>query len=438
MATCLQSINLMGAYLSLQVLNPSTVTPLSFTPTVNKLFRFSITQPSSLLFNINLTPSATPFMAAQATFYKWNGNISNIQLIGSVNLNNPTISFSRDFEFGNYIVCFRSLNGSYSGSVTYTASNYPTTSFMSARLSSGETLSRPQITILPLPGICEEPIFYEIIEGALPPGLTMNSLGIIEGFLPNLDCIKDTEKLSPSFNWFYQDVDGNYQPYGYRWRFKVKIYLPSYPDVAQEAWFCIKIHNNWDFDRDNFIRQAPFDRTRQIEIIKEPERLPQTVCYEPCEDDQDTVIFRPQKIQDLGCAECDAPAVDVVLIPIPQPLKKKPITEIAEWFEKYQNEIFKSKDIQEFVDRLKKTEAWKLFMAQKLMDDEEKLKSEKIITTSIVNDSLQISVLSPYRDAEELFDLVDRLRLQENQKLPNSCDISHGENITATLSIGVL
>lgn len=434
MATCIQSINLMPSYLGLEQILPSTLTPFSFTPTVNKLFRLSTLSPISVLFNISLVPSGTPVIAAQLAIYKFNGSAATSVLVGTINLNNPTMSFSRDFEFGNYILCFRSLSGSYSAQVTGFFTTYPTTSFMSVRFSHGENLQRPEMGVPPLPSPCEEPLFYEILDGELPPGLVMNSLGIIEGTLPNLDCIDETKDYSPSINWFYQDSDGVYQPWGLRWRFKVKMFIASMPDVFQEAWFCIKIHNNWSYDRDNFIEQAPFDRTRRIEIVQEPTLLPKNVCYVPCDDDKDTVIFKPQKIQDPGCDTCDGNPVDVILVPIPQILKQKPITEIAKWYEKFKDEIFESKDLKQFAERLKQTEAWKLYLQQIAFTDEERLNNGKIIVANVLNDALQISIISPYRDVEELPDMMERLRLIQNETLPFTLELNSGETFSATMS----
>ena len=35
--------------------------------------------------------------------------------------------------------------------------------------------------------------------------------------------------------------------------------IDGMPDVTAEEWFCVKVHNNWSIDRDNFLAQAGKD-----------------------------------------------------------------------------------------------------------------------------------------------------------------------------------
>lgn len=431
MATCVETINSIP-YNSIQVLNPSTLTPFSFTTTNNKLFRFQSTTSTSVLFNFNFVPSGV-ITNIQISFYRYEGpSIAPVSL-GYINIVDTSTAFSRDFTAGNFIVCIRSISGSYNANVVANFTTYPTTAFFQPRFYTGEQTSRFDIEIEPLPNPCDEPLFYEIVDGSLPPGIVMNSLGILQGTLPNLDCISETEEMSPSVNWYWTDTDGAYQPWGYRWRFKVKVFIASMPDVFSESWFCIKLHNNWDFDTENFLEQAPFDRTRQIEIVKDPETLPRNVCFMPCEEDEDTVVFVPKKLDEKKCKDCDGQPVEVVLVPIPPIFVKKPVSEIAQWYQENRDKIFSSPDMNEFAERLKQSEAWKIYIKQLQYNDTEQLNNGLNVNVSTLNGMLQISSTSIYR-GEDLTELMERLRLEVNQTLPFTVEASAGETLSLTIS----
>jgi hypothetical protein len=97
-------------------------------------------------------------------------------------------------------------------------------------------------------------------------------------------------------------MDDNWQPWGHQWRFKLKVWMAELPDVTSEQWFCIRIHNNWSWDRDN---KPPIEYEEEIfeEIAEEPsieyeeeiakEPIPADIC---CEGEIEPEPFVPQPI----------------------------------------------------------------------------------------------------------------------------------------------
>lgn len=437
MTTCTTSISSVP-FDSIQVLNPSTITPVGpINGTVNKLFRFKITSSYSVSFTVNLTPSLGSTVNAQLSIFSYNETTGLISSIGSVALNNLTTNFTRDFEAGSYIICIRPVTGSYTGTIIGNFTKFPGVAMMSATMYHGQTFYSNTGTIdVPQDIECNDALYFTLIDGKLPPGLQMSQLGLITGRLPNLDCIEDTAALSPSVNWYYKDFDGSVQPWGFQWRFKVRVYLSTNNAVFADEWFCIKVHNNWSIDRDNFVSQIPFERFRKIEIVEEALRLPDTVCVMPCDLADDAKVFEPSPILEAKCPSCDADQeVRVELIPLPPILKKKPATEIALWYAEYGNRIFESPEMNEFSRRLKESEAWRLYMAGIGMADRDDTTLSDLIVSVATNPDgfLQISVIDPIENENDLDVMLERLRVRENQKLPITPNAYVGETLSASL-----
>lgn len=436
MATCSASISA-TTFPAIDVLNPSTVTPIgSINTTTNKLFRFTITSSNTISFTITLAPTSGSLVNAQVSIYRYDGPGAIVSM-GGVSLTNPSTSFVRDFEAGSYIICIRPISGSYTGTIVGTFSAYPSTALLSATFRHGESFYSETGTIdVPFGIDCNDPLYFTILEGKLPPGLQMSQLGMIRGTLPNLDCIEETANLSPSVNWYFKDMDGNVQPWGFQWRFKVRVYLSTNHNIYADEWFCIMVHNNWSLDRDNFLENAPFERFRQIEIVQEALKLPDTVCYMPCDQVDAAKIFDPTPILEAKCPTCDASKeVSVELVPLPPILKSKPASEIAKWFAKYGGREFESTEMNEFVKTLRASEAWRLYMAgEGFADTDNTTLSDLIVSVATTEDgNLQISVIDPVEDENDLDVMLERLRQRENQKLPITVYAWTGEALTADL-----
>lgn len=436
MATCSASISA-TTFSAIEVINPSTVTPIgAINTTTNKLFRFTITSSNTISFTIKLAQTSGALVNAQVSIYRYDGPGAIISM-GSVALSNPSTSFVRDFESGSYVICIRQITGSYTGTIVGTFSAFPSTALMSAVIRHGETFYSNTGTIdVPSRINCDDPLYFTILDGKLPPGLQMSQLGMISGTLPNLDCLEETTNLSPSTNWYFRDMDGAVQPWGFQWRFKVRVYLSTNHAIYADEWFCIMVHNNWSLDRDNFLANAPFERFRQIEIVQDALKLPDTVCYMPCDQVDADKIFDPTPILEAKCPTCDASKeVNVELVPLPPVLKSKPASEIAKWFAQYGGREFESTEMNEFVKTLQASEAWRLYMAGEGFGDTDTTTLSDLIVSVATNGdgNLQISVIDPVEDENDLDVMLERMRIRENQKLPITVYAWTGEALTADL-----
>ena len=430
MASCIQSIGdtTIGA---IPELFPSTITPFSFNSTLNKLFKFDTETNTTISFAVNMYRSGGSIVNSTISIYKINDD-SSIDVIGSVNITDTYTVFNRDFQPGVYVLCMRTFIGSYTGNITTSYVNFPITQRMAPKMYHGQTLTVDLIVEEPsVP--CDEPIFFEILEGELPPGIHLTLNGFLEGVLPNLDCIEETAELSPSVNWLFVDEDG-YKPWGYRWRFKMRAYLANKPYIFHDEWFCIQVHNNWDFDRDNFLAQAPFDRVRTVEIIEQPKKLPENICCEQDPNDPDTVIFVPQKIEPPKCVPCEEENTSqLILVPIPEPLSEKPVSEIAKWYEKYQNTIFDNNELNNFANSLKRTKAWETFLKQRNINGLQTLDDGRNIIVESQNGNLEIAVTSNINATH--FDVImERLRNLQNEKLPMTHQGYTGESLSIVIT----
>lgn len=141
------------------------------------------------------------------------------------------------------------------------------------------------------PQICNEPLFYELIEGEMPPGLVLYQHdGLIKGVIGNMDCV---EGDSPSFNWFYTNHDGHNQSWARMFRFKLRISLLNDSKIYDDQWFCIRVHNNWSYDLMKY-EEAIQLSTETIQIsgdtislspiaVIEEQQSPKYECL-PCQD----------------------------------------------------------------------------------------------------------------------------------------------------------
>lgn len=430
MATCIESIGSTPIG-SIQELQPSTLTPFAVSTVMNKLFRFQTEANTTARFNINLTPQVGSTIRCSLSIYRMDGTTP--VLIGTVTLGDPNTIFSRDFPPAQYIICIRSVLGTYTGNIVSTYTNFPITQRFQPVMYHGQSMVVTELVVEAPANPCDEPIYFRILEGELPPGIDLTLNGMLEGQLPNLDCIDETADLPPSVNWLYMDTSGAYQPWGLRWKFKVRAYLANFPAIYIDEWFCIQIHNNWDFDRDNFLEQAPFDRVRTIEIIQEPTRLPENICCVPHESDPDTVVFVPQKIEPPKCIPCDEEATSMVtLVPIPPIFRETPVSEIAKWYNEHRNTVFNNSALDNFADSLKKTKAWQAYMENLALDGSDTTSDGRNITVSSRNGDLEIMVSSNLDDTH--FDVIlEKLRTLQNQKLPMTFEGHHGESMTIEL-----
>lgn len=440
MATCTQSIvaAIASGIGSVPELFPNTLTPISFTQVTNQLLRINIPTFQTVNFSVVLSAVGS-LTAVNVSFSVYRMDTpTTFTDMGGVILSELNSSFTKDFTIGNYVICIRTNNlTGYTGTVLGAFTGYPTTAQFAPVANDGASVVFQFDNIRP-PRPCDEAMFFEILEGALPPGIAMDPLGKVRGILPNLDCIDPEDQFSPSQNWLFEQ-DGTVYPWGRQWRFKVRVSLQDYPESFSDDWFCIRIHNNWDFDRDNFLAQVPFDSFREIEIIEPPKKLPETLCIEKCKEEPP--VFVPQPIQEI-CAPCVNPDIvtDVALIPIPETLSKLPPNQFMIWYDQNMNKDLSGEcpEVQVFMENLKNSPLFKKLLAQNGLGGERK-SSEKtaleLLIASQFQNFLQItaSTMIEGRNPEDLDFQMQMWRNQENQRLPITANGLTGESLSVNL-----
>jgi hypothetical protein len=441
MATCLQTItNAIGTGQvgTIPELSPNTLTPLAFGSANNELFIMKLPVFQAIQFQVQLVPQGSGSnISVTIEIYSLNAD-NTVTSQGSVGISDLGSGFSKDFNQGTYFLCIRTTAGSYTGTILASFRGYPTTSYFSFSAWDGAVLTYKFDDTRP-PQPCDEPLFFEIVEGSLPPGIVMTALGKVQGILPNMDCVEENKDLSPSQNWYQQESDGSYTPWGRQWRFKVKVYLAEFPDSFDLDWFCIRIVNNWNFDRDNFLSQMPFTNVRQVEIIEQPQTIP-TICFEPC-DIVTPVDIIPVPLKEV-CASCDSAEVetDVTLIQIPKQVANVSVADLPIWYVANQDKFFASEEVNKFIANLQDSYAFKLLLAQAGLiapitsaDDA----ARTAVNISEFNNFVQISVSSLVdgRNTTDLDTMMLQWRDEQNQKLPITLSAYEGETMMSlTLS----
>lgn len=419
MPTCLQSANdvLTGpGYESLTNVFANTITPFSTTTATNHLFRLQ--SPTFQTVNFTFTLNTPPYNSS-LSILRVSG--STAIPIASVNLTSGTTVFTADLAIGQYIICLRST-GNQTGSFIGSFTGYATTAFLQPRGYSGQFSILNELKTKPRERVCTEPLFFELVEGSLPPGLTMDSLGTIRGQLPNLDCLPDP--LSPSMNWWYEENDSTLWPWGRQWRFRVDLWVEVAAETRVTEWFCVKVHNNWDFDQAKFLGQAPFDRIEKIKVVEPPATLPKMIC-EPCSPPTNERVFlAPKPLDADNCPACGSPDQDtsIELIPIPDSLCMIPANELLAWFEEEREGDDTNPEIVKFKKDLAKSESFRILRERAGYipgDDFTDRQRELIfVTASNYQNFLQLSQVRLNPNANDLAFLVDMWKDQQNQILP--------------------
>lgn len=193
------------------------------------------------------------------SFYSIVGTV--VKPLSSTTMSDWTLSFNKEFTAGQMIVFEIESKYDITGKGILKVTNFSPVAFFNFKIMVSSWISGFDIVVKRKPIECHENLSYELIEGELPDGLRLTVDGRLVGIGPNLDCLEDTQNLSPSFNWFYSNNDGHTQAWAKQWRFKLKVSITSQPDVYYEEWFCIKVYNNWSYDRDNFKDQELTEHT---------------------------------------------------------------------------------------------------------------------------------------------------------------------------------
>lgn len=435
MATCIESIQALSSYDGLPAIVPNQTIPFSITPESNRLFKLEspFVQTIRFQFNINQLPATTV-----VSIFLWNKTTNTASIVGSFNVTGASQTAFIDFQNADYIMCVRTSAGAQTGSFTSFFTGYPDEARLVLNFQDGQYTAAELEGTRP-PRECNEALFFEIIDGELPPGLRMDALGTITGLLPNLDCLED--RLSPAVNWYYPENDGTMWPWGRQWRFKVRVWVDGFYDTSfSEEWFCVKIHNNWTYDEERFLAQAPFEHITSIRVIEPPGSLP-TICV-PCADGspEASQIFVPQPLN-KPCPPCEASNQDtaVELIPIPTELCGICADDFLTWY--IQDVETDNPNIEKFKRDLENSEAFSILLEKAgfKKGDTGNLTPQQIADTFIITQNyenyLQLAQIRlQQNDPESYRATVQEWQFIENQILPTSGIGYTGEICTVELT----
>ena len=427
-ATFLQAVVSSGQANTLEPLNHNVLTPLSFSRATCKSYLMVLPAFTVIDFTVQVTPTpANPFLF-DVKFYRVNGN--TMTEIATASSTDQAAVFSKEFTQGTYIVCFQTSSlVDLVGTVLAVYRGYQRYAVFDIDLYSGESLALAFDDRRP-PKDCSAVLHYEIVEGSLPPGIRMTGLGQLLGVAPNLDCIDDNAALSPSQNWSFQHNDGTFHPWGRQWRFKVKVMLEGIPDVFSEEWFCVKIHNNWSIDRDNFLAQAPYSVEVGKVTVSTPTVIPR-LCPDPdvlpswepvdipvlCESDP-RPRFSVQKIAG-PCPECEGKEEVVEVVPIPFGVPSLNPVYVKAWWGAVKKLALDSFEYAEFVRRLEKSPVFQLFLQDRAVQ---------------VTEEGRAVVLRTYSDDPNM--LFWKWRREESLRMPWGLEVVCGESLSINITDG--
>lgn len=255
----------------------NTPTPVEFNMLKNGTLFFSIANTQTVYMYFNLVSIGTSTINYVITIY----DSVTYNIVTNMIGNSAIISTNVDLQAGTYIVCLRSVSGSYSGTARADYFGFGRTTNFTPTVDVGEE-SEFSLTTDPRRQECSRPLMWALVDGKLPPGLSLEARsGLIYGRLPYIDCLEDADNPMsdiPSANLFlgsgHPDSYDSIEPWGRRWNFKLRIYAADQPQNFQEQWFCILIYNNWTRSTaqflDNYDNGEEYGDTLKSDIQKDP------------------------------------------------------------------------------------------------------------------------------------------------------------------------
>lgn len=260
MANCQTSIQQAITYTDLE----SSVTySRVINSTANAVFRIVNDASQTVTFTINVTAKSTSSVNMFFTIYD-----TNLNLVRQTQLTNVNNTSQTDLDEGVFYVCVRNILGTYTVDVMADYIRFSRNTVIPADMYTGAVVDF-DIKTQKQAVECNQPLFYELIEGALPVGLTMLPSGYIAGQLPIIDT---TEKVKiASANLFYNE-NGVYVPIGHPYTFTLKVSLFNDREVFDIAKFNIAIVNDWSLNDD--VYQSATTPTTYISDVIITEREP--------------------------------------------------------------------------------------------------------------------------------------------------------------------
>lgn len=429
MATCIDFVSAVVASNQTATLPPlyhATQTAISFSRNTCTALLLTLDAFTVVDFSLDVSPTPVTTFAYTVYFYRVQG--LSMTEVASVVVTDRYASFSKEFTAGKYVVCFSTLSlPSMAGNIVAGFRGFQVHANFQLALAHGETY-RQAFEVKRVIAECKETLYYEIVDGSLPPGMYMNGVGQIKGYAPNLDCVEDNAALPPSQNWSFTHNDGSVHPWGRQWRFKVRVSVEGFEeDAFTEEWFCVKVFNNWSLDRDNFLSQAPFITTyEEIETtpVVMPELCPQPVAVEwqpqeiPVLCATDVRAFAPQPI--IGpCDSCGGDEEVTDAIPIPFGLPSIQGNRAAEWLAQVRSMASQCAEFQAFLDRLESSPVFKQYLVERPV---EIVEVNRVVTIRTYTD-----------DPQALF---EQWRLEETARLPMGAEALQGESLSINITHG--
>lgn len=395
MPTCVQTINAVGIN-GIEPIFPNTVTNMAFSAQNKQLFLMDTAKQETVVFNVSISSSQATNLGVTINIYEVRNTLIHLRTVVVADLNT---SFQKDMTARKYIICVGSSVYSFTGTIVAVFSRFQVYTKLKLDCYSGCSTSLDMSVPLP-ERECNKLMFFEIVDRSLPPGLEMTALGNIEGVLPNLDCIEDDKDLSPSQNWYY-NIENQWVPWGRQWRFKVRVYLFDVPDTFAEKWFCIKIHNNWSWDKDNF--KPPFETEQSEVIIEDVLPLKSECCEETVEIPQQTLT---PIVSDCGCDDQQG----------------QETVQFLKWY--YRNLLVPddSPDIVAFIESFKKTDYYKT-MTNFINDEWNETKEKEMVLKEIARIEREM-ILG--RSVSDIDYIMMQMKDEENQKLPITVEAFNG------------
>ena len=403
MATCLNLIKAADLD-NLITLKPNIETLIKFDRTTTKsLISLRNAKNENIEFKFKASQSFNGTLICTFFYIKLIPTLTIIN-IGNIDLDNPNITVSKSLSEGLFVCCVTNSTDIEVINLGITAkfTNYPVWASLFPKAGTGEK-SQCNLTLAPpKPKPCSEPITYQVLDGKLPPGIRLEGDGTLTGILPNLDCLEELSKISGSNNW-YHNLAAAWRPYGYQWRFKVKAWIKSKKSMATYPaikWFCIEVHNNWDWDTAKFLENRPFQYRKNLDSNEDTIyiKIPQT----------NTDTTKPDYVIGYTIREDKFVKTD----------KEKKDT-LTRWYNIFTTLYTGVPSYKEFIDNFKKTVLFESLREQidVLKDSGLTLEEREIIILKLFANDRYKNLIQG-RNEEDIDHRMIVLKAQENRKFP--------------------
>lgn len=269
-------------------------------------YEYEMFENETMTYTIRVFPQTLQPINMQLTLYRFTNGI--LTELGTSFITQFYNEFTYDGNPGEYRFCLTTdFPVDYELEVGFT--DYPFLALPEFDCYHGGNM--PPFEFAKKASTCDSPVFYQIINGELPPGLDLNASGYISGVLGELDCITPVDH-TPSFTFFESSPENGELARistSYDFPISVRAALVDAPATFADRDFIICIRNNWDYDRDAYMAGLPnFERKKytDIKVVGDPLPVPEESVQEPCPcpvEDNVTPELTPIELEEL-CTVC--------------------------------------------------------------------------------------------------------------------------------------